>query len=52
MMRNVIIAAGELAASTMVAQAATLDQVKSRGTLVCGVSAGFAGFSAPDAQGN
>src|SRR5882724_1213288 len=32
--------------------AATLDTVKQRGTLVCGVSAGFAGFSAPDSQGN
>jgi general L-amino acid transport system substrate-binding protein len=34
------------------ASAATLDTVKQRGTLVCGVSAGFAGFSAPDSQGN
>src|SRR6516162_3941123 len=34
------------------AQAATLDAVKQRGTLVCGVSTGFAGFSAPDSQGN
>ena len=31
---------------------ATLDTVKQRGTLVCGVSAGFAGFSTPDSQGN
>jgi general L-amino acid transport system substrate-binding protein len=52
MMRKVVIAAGVLAASTIVASAATLDTVKSRGTLVCGVSAGFAGFSAPDSQGN
>src|SRR5262252_6846214 len=52
MMRNVIIAAGLLAASRSAASAATLDTVKSRGTLVCGVSAGFAGFSAPDSQGN
>jgi len=51
-MRNVIIAAGLLAASTSIASAATLDTVRSRGTLVCGVSAGFAGFSAPDSQGN
>ena len=51
-MRKVVIAAGVLAASTIVASAATLDMVKSRGTLVCGVSAGFAGFSAPDSQGN
>jgi general L-amino acid transport system substrate-binding protein len=47
-----VIAAGLLAAWTGTASAATLDTVKQRGTLVCGVSAGFAGFSAPDSQGN
>src|SRR4051794_874421 len=52
MMRIVFIAAGALAASTGVGSAATLDTVKTRGTLLCGVSAGFAGFSAPDSQGN
>src|SRR5438270_4821177 len=52
MMRKVVIAASVLAASTVIASAATLDTVKSRGTLICGVSAGFAGFSAPDSQGN
>src|SRR2546421_1998209 len=52
MMRKVVIVAGVLAASTVVASAATLDTVKSRGTLICGVSAGFVGFSAPDSQGN
>src|SRR5947208_12090462 len=52
MMRKVVIAAGALAASTVIASATTLDTVKNRGTLVCGVSAGFAGFSAPDSQGN
>lgn len=51
-MRKLVIAAGVFAASTVAAAAATLDTVKSRGTLVCGVSAGFAGFSAPDSQGN
>src|SRR5712672_1790743 len=51
-MKRVFVATGLLAASTVVASAATLDTVKSRGTLVCGVSAGFAGFSAPDSQGN
>jgi general L-amino acid transport system substrate-binding protein len=51
-MKKVIIATGILAASVSVASAATLDTVKQRGTLVCGVSAGFAGFSAPDSQGN
>jgi general L-amino acid transport system substrate-binding protein len=54
MKRTVIIAAGLIAASvwTCTASAATLDTVKQRGTLVCGVSTGFAGFSAPDSQGN
>src|ERR671936_85073 len=51
-MKTMIIAASLLAATTTMASAATLDTVKSRGTLVCGVSAGFAGFSAPDSQGN
>jgi general L-amino acid transport system substrate-binding protein len=51
-MRKIIVAAGLFAASVAGASAATLDTVKQRGTLVCGVSAGFAGFSAPDSQGN
>jgi general L-amino acid transport system substrate-binding protein len=46
------VAIGLLAAMVSSAQGATLDTVKQRGTLVCGVSAGFAGFSAPDSQGN
>ncbi len=33
------------------AHAATLDQVKSRGEVICGVNTGLAGFSAPDGQG-
>src|SRR3546814_6253727 len=33
------------------AQAATLDVVQKRGELRCGTTTGFAGFSAPDAQG-
>ncbi len=33
------------------AAAATLDDVKARGELNCGVSTGLAGFSAPDANG-
>jgi general L-amino acid transport system substrate-binding protein len=52
MRRSVVIAAGMLAAWCFTASAATLDAVKQRGTLVCGVSTGFAGFSAPDSQGN
>jgi len=51
-MKSVVIAIGLLAAGVSAAPAATLDAVKQRGTLVCGVSAGFAGFSAPDSQGN
>ena len=33
------------------AAAATLDDVKARGKLNCGVSTGLPGFSAPDANG-
>ncbi|MCO6416486.1 amino acid ABC transporter substrate-binding protein [Siccirubricoccus sp. KC 17139] len=33
------------------AEAQTLEAVKQRGTLNCGVSQGFAGFSAPDSRG-
>ncbi len=35
-----------------VAVSATLDDVKARDRLICGVSDGMAGFSAPDANGN
>jgi general L-amino acid transport system substrate-binding protein len=51
-MKSIIVATGLLAASVSAATAATLDTVKQRGMLVCGVSTGFAGFSAPDSQGN
>ncbi len=34
-----------------VVQAATLDDVRARGNLSCGISTGLAGFSAPDANG-
>ena len=34
-----------------VTHAATLDNVKQRGAVVCGATTGFAGFSAPDAKG-
>lgn len=46
---------GALAASGLAAGAAaasTLDDVKARGTLNCGVTTGLVGFSAPDASGN
>ena len=37
--------------SSGMAAAATLDDVKARGTLNCGVSTGLVGFAAPDANG-
>lgn len=40
-----------LVASAGLAQAGTLDEVRQRGTLSCGVSQGLAGFSARDAKG-
>lgn len=44
-----------LAALTLLGQSAwagkTLDSIKQRGALQCGVSAGVAGFSAPDSKG-
>src|SRR6478736_3861433 len=51
-MKSLVSTAGLLAVSLSTATAATLDTVKQRGMLVCGVSTGFAGFSAPDSQGN
>ena len=46
---------GTLSAAALVAGiagAATLDDVKSRGELICGVNVGLTGFGAPDANGN
>jgi general L-amino acid transport system substrate-binding protein len=51
-MKRAELVAALLAAGISTASAATLDTVKQRGTLVCGVSTGFAGFSTPDSQGN
>src|SRR5919205_1670524 len=51
-MKRILYAAGLILAGAASAHAATLDTVKQRGQLVCGVSTGFAGFSAPDSQGN
>src|SRR5258708_15373425 len=51
-MKRVLYAAGLVAMGIAGASAATLDTVKQRGELVCGVSTGFAGFSTPDSQGN
>ncbi len=38
-------------ASAGVASAATLDDIKARGAILCGVSGGLAGFSQPDDKG-
>jgi general L-amino acid transport system substrate-binding protein len=51
-MKRFLLAAGLVIAGIAFTQAATLDTVKQRGNLVCGVSTGFAGFSTPDSQGN
>ncbi len=41
-----------LMVSASIATASTLDDVKKRGVLNCGVSTGLPGFSAPDEKGN
>jgi len=48
---NSIIAGGLALGLSLGAQAATLDDVKKRGTLSCGVSTGLAGFSQKDEKG-
>ena len=50
--RTLLMAACILAGSVSLAQASTLDEVKKRGYLQCGVSTGLPGFSNPDAKGN
>ena len=45
-------AAALLVAAAAMVNAATLDDVRRRGELRCGVSIGLAGFSAPDDRGN
>jgi len=52
-MRHFAIAAALLAAFTGTAQAGkTLDAIKARGQLVCGVNPSLPGFSSADSQGN
>ena len=46
-----IAAAAALCAGVWAAEAGTLDQVKSRGALLCGANPGLAGFGLPDDQG-
>lgn len=50
-MRLLLSAAAVLLATALPAGAATLDQVRSRNQLVCGVNVGVPGFSAPDSKG-
>jgi general L-amino acid transport system substrate-binding protein len=50
-----LLAATAVAAAAVTAPAhagKTLDAIKARGQLVCGVNTGLAGFSAADSQGN
>jgi general L-amino acid transport system substrate-binding protein len=56
--RTELVAAGALALAHLAAAApataqggATLDAMRARGALRCGVSAGFPGFAAPDSRG-
>jgi len=52
MQNKTLIAAGIGAAMvTSVASAGTLDDVRARGELICGVTTGLAGFAAPDDKG-
>jgi general L-amino acid transport system substrate-binding protein len=46
-----VIGAGALALTASVASAATLDDVKAKGYIQCGVNTGLAGFAAPNDQG-
>lgn len=49
---RVVTAAVGVAGFSPTVLAATLDDVKKRGALTCGVNQGLPGFSAPDAEGN
>jgi general L-amino acid transport system substrate-binding protein len=50
--RTAALVAAGLAAALPAEAGKTLDAVKQRGQLVCGVNTGLAGFSAADSQGN
>ncbi|OZA79162.1 MAG: amino acid ABC transporter substrate-binding protein, partial [Azorhizobium sp. 39-67-5] len=52
-MKRILIAAlGVIALGAGAAKATTLDDVKARGALNCGVTQGLPGFSSPDDKGN
>ena len=50
-MKRLLLAAAAVLGLATAAPAATLDTVRARGTLACGVSTGFAGFSIADSRG-
>lgn len=50
-LKTLLIASLVTAGSLGAAQADTLENVRKRGELLCGVTTGFAGFSAPDSKG-
>ncbi len=50
MLKRLLIAAAMLAAATT-AHAGTLEAVRQRGYLSCGVNVGLGGFSMPDSNG-
>ena len=47
-----MLATAGLLAGTSAMAGKTLDQIKQRGQIVCGVNTGLAGFSAADSSGN
>ena len=51
MKKSVFLGAAAIAGLAGMASAATLDDVKARGNLNCGVTTGLVGFAAPDANG-
>ncbi len=52
MKRSILLSAVFSLAMSAAASAATLDDIKSRGAVLCGVSGGLAGFAQPDDKGN
>ena len=47
-----LVGAAVMGIGTQAASGATLDDVKAKGFVQCGVNTGLAGFAAPDASGN
>ena len=51
MMKRLLASSAILFSLVAAVQAGTLDEVKARGTLKCGVNPGLSGFAAPDTSG-